>query len=590
MSAGPEEADAACADAGLHTHAPAPVNIGPRMASYLDQERLQGLLEAARSLASQREFELVIERLLSTGRELTGAAYAAVVQRGPDAQVTAAGPEAALREALAGLPDAHGLGEGLLMGAVRRGDLPGHLRSLLGAPITIDGEPWGALLVADEQPDRFHDADTEVLEALAGWAAIAVRNARVYREIDQRRLDLEQSVAALEATLEIARAVGGETRAERVLELIADRTLALVGASGAVILLPSGPDFVVAATAGHVPVELVGSLVPGPTSVAQKVLRSGQPERVTVSELPSARRFALTALGLAPRAALVVPLVYRGHNMGVIEALDRAGGPQFRDEDERRLQAAAASAATAVATAQTVERDRLHRSLQAAEQERGRWARELHDETLQALGGLRMALSSARRGDEASVRAALDSAVDQLGRDIADLSALITELRPASLDQLGLEPALDALLARARNVHGLAVVSEVALHPDAHWRLDPDVETTVYRVVQEALTNAARHARATKVSVEVIERGEEIRVEVSDDGVGFDARAPAAGFGVPGMRERVTLVGGRLDLVSGPTGTTVTALLPAARDALGQAGRSVAVARAIAGEAGGDVQ
>ena len=100
---------------------------------------------------------------------------------------------------------------------------------------------------------------------------------------------------------------------------------------------------------------------------------------------------------MTPKAALVVPLVFRGSNVGVIEALDRIDGPEFTLEDEHRLQAAAASAATAVATAQTVERERLNRSLQAAEEERGRWARELHDETLQGLGGLRMTLSSARR-------------------------------------------------------------------------------------------------------------------------------------------------------------------------------------------------
>ena len=254
-------------------------------------------------------------------------------------------------------------------------------------------------------------------------------------------------MVALEATFEIARAVGGETRMDRVLELIADRSRALVGASGVVILLPAGPDFVVAATAGKSlpPGRLEGA---GPLSIARRVLREGRPARVRVSECPKPLA-VLGALGLTPQAALIVPLVFRGNSVGVIEAVDRVDGPEFRDEDEHRLQAAAASAATAVATAQTVERERLHRSLQAGEEERGRWARELHDETLQALGGLRMTLSSARRLQDAdALRAALDGAVEQLGREIAELRALITELRPASLDQLGLKPALDALVER----------------------------------------------------------------------------------------------------------------------------------------------
>jgi signal transduction histidine kinase len=261
-----------------------------------------------------------------------------------------------------------------------------------------------------------------------------------------------------------------------------------------------------------------------------------------------------------------VPLVFRGSNVGVIEALDRVDGPDFSDEDEHRLQAAAASAATAVATAQTVERERLNRSLQAAEEERGRWARELHDETLQGLGGLLMTLSSARRlRDPAALRAGIDGVVDQLGREIADLRALITELRPASLDQLGLEPALEALFERARTVHGLPVRALVELESAANGRLDAEVETAVYRVVQEALNNAARHAAASVVRVEVLERGDEIRLRVADDGRGFDLGMPSTGFGVPGMRERVTLVGGRLDIVSGSEGTAVTATVPARR-------------------------
>jgi signal transduction histidine kinase len=351
-----------------------------------------------------------------------------------------------------------------------------------------------------------------------------------------------------------------------VLELIADRSRALVGASGVIILLPAGSDFIVAAMAGDIPQALAGSIVPGGDSVARQVLHTGRPERIRVRDMPKPTQFVLTRIGLRPKAALVVPLVFRGSNVGVIEALDRVDGPDFRDEDEHRLQAAAASAATAVAAAQTVERERLNRSLQAAEEERGRWARELHDETLQGLGGLRMNLSSARRlEDPAALRAAIDGAVAQLGREIADLRALITELRPASLDQLGLKPALEALFERATTVHGLPVRALLELAPAAEDRLDPEVETAVYRVVQEALNNAARHAGASVVRIEVLERGEEIRLRVTDDGRGFDLGVPSAGFGVPGMRERVTLVGGRLDIVSDSSGTTLTATVPARR-------------------------
>ena len=399
---------------------------------------------------------------------------------------------------------------------------------------------------------------------LAAWAAIAVENARLYRETDHRRAELERSVRALEATSEIARAVGGETQLERVLELIAKRSRALIEASGVAILLVEGDDFVVAATAGEVPRSITGARVSRGDSVAGRIVAGGRPERV--KDVTSSLRFALGDLGVHARSGMFVPLVYRGNSLGVIEAFDRFDGPEFRVEDERMLQAAAASAAIAVATAQSVEQDRLRRSLRAAEDERRRWARELHDETLQALGGLRVMLSSARRSGDADVlRRTLDTAIDQLADEIANLRSLITELRPAALDELGLAPALDALFDRVRAAHGLELVAHVELDGsdiDAGRRLDPDVETIVYRVVQEGLTNAVRHAEADRVEVGVIERAEELAVSIRDDGRGFDTSVPASGFGLTGMRERIALWGADLRISSTPgAGTTIEATL-----------------------------
>jgi signal transduction histidine kinase len=233
------------------------------------------------------------------------------------------------------------------------------------------------------------------------------------------------------------------------------------------------------------------------------------------------------------------------------------------------LQAAAASAATAVATAQTVEQDRLRRTLRAAEEERRRWARELHDETLQGLGGLRVLLSSARRSQNIStLHQTLESAVEQIGEEIANLRALITELRPAALDELGLAPALEALIDRVRTLHGLELEARVELHHDGRsssTRLDPDLETAIYRLVQESLSNAARHAHADRVRVEVIEGEYDVHISIADDGAGFDTDAPSSGFGLTGMRERIALVGGELRITSGDTGTTVEAVIPSGR-------------------------
>ncbi|HUO71792.1 MAG TPA: GAF domain-containing sensor histidine kinase [Solirubrobacteraceae bacterium] len=531
---------------------------------------------------AEHELEGVFTRLLDVARELTAAKYAAIGilddARETLADFITAGIDPSAHSLIGDLPRGRGV-LGLLISnpePLRMADVGAHIRSygfpqghpamtsFLGVPILIRGEAWGNLYLTDKLDGEFDEADEEAAVVLASWAAIAVENARLYRETDLRRAELERSVRALEATSEIARAVGGETQLERVLELIAKRSRALVDAAGVAILLEDGDDFVIAATAGEIPRRITGSRVTKSGSVAGRVVAAGRPERV--SDIPSSLRFALGDLGVNARSGMFVPLHFRGANLGVIEAFDRADGPEFRVEDERMLLAAAASAATAVATAQSVERDRLRRTLRAAEEERRRWARELHDETLQALGGLRVVLSSARRSsDLASLQAALDSAVEQLGDEIANLRSLITELRPAALDELGLAPALDALIERVQSAHGLEITATVALIHEGGLhkpRLDSDIETTVYRVVQESLTNVARHAHAEHVDVDVIERGEEILLTVRDDGKGFDQDTPAAGFGLTGMRERIALAGGHLEVSSSPAGTTVEAAIP----------------------------
>jgi signal transduction histidine kinase len=269
---------------------------------------------------------------------------------------------------------------------------------------------------------------------------------------------------------------------------------------------------------------------------------------------------------------MLVPLGFRGRPLGLIASFDRlTDGPEFSAEDERLLLAFAASAATAVATAQSVSEDRVKHSIQASERERGRWARELHDETLQALGAMRVALSSALRGGGDALESAVRDAVVQLGDEIDKVRALITELRPAALDQIGLAPAIEALALHVEKTQGLDIEAEIELADQRgpeRSRLDPELENTVYRVVQESLTNVAKHARAERVALSVIEAdaGGSIEVEVVDDGVGFDAEHRGDGLGLVGMRERVELAGGRIEIASSPGGgTTVRVDLPATR-------------------------
>jgi signal transduction histidine kinase len=243
------------------------------------------------------------------------------------------------------------------------------------------------------------------------------------------------------------------------------------------------------------------------------------------------------------------------------------------------------AAAVVVETVERRHRDRLRESLQEREEERRRWARELHDETLQQLGALQVLLTTVRQQPDSPVEFsrkriddALDLAVELVSSQIVSLRHLINELRPAALDELGLRPPLEALAERTEQLTGMRVEMCVSLpYADglASTRLVPDVELAVYRVVQEALTNAARHSGGTVAWVRVVEDGDEVRVEVSDNGAGVQR---LTGFGLDGMRERALLAGGRLDICQRPDdvggGTTVRLVVPAShRHEVGRADR-----------------
>jgi signal transduction histidine kinase len=549
----------------------------------MDEQRLRRLIDVGCGLLSQLEPEAVLDQVLETAREITGARYAALGildrERRELERFITRGIDAETHRSIGDLPRGRGILGVLIddprplripgVGAHAKsyGFPPGHppMGSFLGVPVIVRGQAWGNLYLTEKEGAAEFDAvDEESVVILAAWAAIAIENARLYEAVAARRDELEQSARRLEASRAIAVAVGAEMELEKVLELIAKRGRALVEARSVVILLREGEDLVVAASAG-VTERATGVRVPIASSTSGQVLESRTVQRI--ADVGSQLRISATRLGVTgAHTALLAPLVYRGRGLGVLAAFDRGADAEgFSGDDEATLHAFAASGATAVALAQTVQHERLRHSLDAAEAERRRWARELHDETLQGLGGLRVLLSSAlRRVEEADVADLLREGVGQVEREIENLRAIITDLRPAALDELGLVPAIEALLARVRTVEGLTIESVLDLADD-RGRLAPELETTVYRLVQEALTNVAKHARADTVRVVVRTAGSRLEVEISDDGSGFERDAAVAGFGLAGMRERVELSGGELVIEPAPSGTTVRAVLPVSR-------------------------
>lgn len=550
----------------------------------------RSVVDIARSVLSELDLETVLHRVVESARELTGARYAALGVLGESkrelSRFITTGIDDATRAQIGALPRGRGvLGELIVNPAPLRlkkvgahprsyGFPHGHppMDSFLGVPILIDGQPFGNLYLTEkEDGGEFTDADEQSVLVLAELASLAIDHASRYTGASRRRDELERTVATLDATTQITRAVGAETDLNVVLELIVKRGRALVDARALAIELLQNGELMLAAGAGEVGREILSHRLPLADTVASAALRTRTTQRLD-DELNRARyeERGLGMLGLHAKAGLVVPLLFQNHPYGVIVAIDRLhDGPMFSTEDTRLLEAFAASAATAVATAQSVASEHRRQRLAAAEAERQRWARELHDETLQSLSALRVGLSTAKRSKQPeALDRAVSGAIEHLEDSITNLRALITDLRPASLDELGTGAAVQALCERVSG-HGMQVDASIELAYEEgreRTRHTPELETAIYRIAQEALTNAIKHGKAKRVVVEIREQGAEVHVMVRDDGEGFDPDASAEGFGLLGMRERAQLLDGTLRIdSSGQSGTTIFARFPAER-------------------------
>ena len=541
-------------------------------------------------VVEELDLEMVLERLVNSARVLAGAQFAAVgvlnESRTELERFLTSGIDTETRRLIGEPPKGHGVLGELIRDPVplRLADIGSHphsygfppahppMRSFLGVPIFVDGQPFGNLYLTDKQDGgEFSHEDEEAAVLLAEFAGVAIAHARRLTTSEQRLAEQQRRLSALDATMQIARALGGETDLRAILELVAKRGRALVAARAVVIELLQGDELEIAACAGEVPASLVGTRVALKDTVASAALRTGRTQ--SLSDDVNRARFEHRGIGevLTAHDGLVVPLIFRDRRYGAFVAIDQLDAGSFTSDQHRLLESFAASAATAVATAQSVADERRRQRLQAAEAERSRWARELHDETLEGLSSVRLMLATAEQGgDHAKMAQAIRQALERLDTETSNLRSLITDLRPAALDELGLEPAVHALVDRARR-RGLDIDVTVDLayeqgrEPD---RQTAELETAQYRILQEALTNAVKHGDAGHVAVSILEGPESVTLTIKDDGRGFDPDEHMFALGLLGMRERAELLGGRILIQSAPgAGTTITAVLPVQRRA-----------------------
>jgi signal transduction histidine kinase len=360
----------------------------------------------------------------------------------------------------------------------------------------------------------------------------------------------------------VGNALATETDLNRLLALIAERLRDLLGARLVTVALPSGEDELrFAAATGEGADRLLGASARRGHSKSGRVLERRRPERSdsVIDDLEVDQELA-RRVGL--RTGLWVPLLVHDGAIGVIAAHDKlTGDGRFSEDDLRLAETFAARAAIAVDLSQRVARDALRRAVTAQELERRRLARELHDETGQALTSVLLGLKTVEEApDEVALRSAADLR-ELVVSTLQDVRRLAVELRPKALDDFGLVPALERLTQSFSEQTGITADLESAL---AEERLPGELETALYRIVQESLTNIVKHAHARRVSILLTRRPSWVAAVIEDDGAGFEPGSTRdGGVGLVGMRERIALLDGRLDVESRPgSGTTIRAELP----------------------------
>jgi signal transduction histidine kinase len=536
------------------------------------ESRFKALVEAGISVSSELSLDAVLRRIVEAAAELTDARYAALGVIDPTGlgleRFLVTGMDAALQEAIGEEPHGRGILGVLIRDArpLRLPDLARHpasvgfppnhppMTSFLGVPILLRSVAYGNLYLTEKRTGEFTQEDEDVISLLAAQAAVAIENARLYESSTRWSQQLE-------SLIEVGNALSEELELPRVLQLVADRVRDLIGASDVFIGLPAGGRLLVQAASGDGAGEIVGRELPE-RSKSARVLERRRSERVdSLIDDPEVEQDFARRLGA--RAGLFVPMLVRGEPIGVIVAHDKQGGdPRFTQEDLRLAETFAARAAVAADLSTRVARDAMARVVDAQELERKRLARELHDETGQALTSVLLGLRAIEEaGSQDEARAATERLRELIVGTLHDVRSLAVELRPKALDDFGLVPALERLTATFTERTGIPVELEAVLGEE---RLPPAVETELYRIVQEALTNVIKHARASRVSVLLRRKRASVAAVIEDDGVGFEpGDSRDGGLGLIGMRERIALLDGRLTIESSADGgTSVVAEVP----------------------------
>ncbi len=547
------------------------------------QERLFALHRASLELVKDVSLETLLERIAKTACEQAGARYAALGvldDRGKLKKFITVGMSDKEIKKMAHPPVGHGL-----IGAVMNAENPirtpsiknhpssvgfpahhPHMESFLGVPIRSGDKQLGQIYLTEKkEAAEFTEDDEMIIQMLAAYAATAIQNAMLYEQMKERDVALTRRNVDMALLNGIASALTSSLELDEIL----NKTLGLVVnymkvEAGEIFLLEEDKTTLrmvlhrgqAAEAFWTQNVFRVGEGYPGIVAKTREPMVG-----VYLANDTNFLREAIVQAGFQQIAC--VPLASGENLMGVMSVATRTAEPF----DERSVQLLTAVGAWA---GLSIENARLHSNARrlAILEERDRIGMDLHDGIIQSIYGVGLSLEGVQHildKDPQAAQGRINQAIDGLNQAIRDIRAYILDLRPRQLGNEGLLNGVKRLIAEYR----ANTFSEVNLtEPDTDLKDLPYTQSLVlFHICQEALANAAKHAKAKKVQVAVWTTPDRVLLEIRDDGKGFDVDQMQAsiGHGLANMQTRAHTVGGDVDISSAPNeGTTVLVWTPRA--------------------------
>jgi two-component system sensor histidine kinase DevS len=545
------------------------------------EERLSTLHQASLELVGVLSLDEVLQRIVDLARVQAGARYAALAMIGEDGKIERFIPTGMKPEQVAQIgeqPEGKGM-LGAVMeegGAIRipeiaedsrSGGFPAHhpeMHPFLGVPIMSGDRVLGLIYLTNkEEHSEFTEADQRVIEILAAYAAVAISNAQLYQDVLERDQSLTKRNQDLALINNMAAAVTTSMEIDNIVQQALERVLDYLDVEAGEIFLAdeNGQVFRLANHLGNI-VESFWtrdnfSLGEGPIG---QVAESGKP-MVSIDPEREVGYFRYEVIESGLCCVGCIPMATRGSVIGVMCVAAKA--PQ--NFDERVLDLLLSIGTWAALSIENVRLGRQSRRLAVLE-ERERIGMDLHDGIIQSIYAIGLALDYARSSldqDPGAARAKISQAIEGLDTTIRDIRSYILDLRPRQFRgedlMKGLEQLVEEFNANSRS-------QAILIGPrDGLEGLPTANATALFHICQEALANAAKHAKAGLVNVRLLTSEERVMMEVTDDGLGFDLRKMSStlGHGLSNMHFRAQKVGGDVDINSEPgSGTSVIAWVP----------------------------